>query len=150
MNRLQNRDFKGIQKKLDVCLFILNIRPYRSLEKALLPPGRVQTGIIAPKGYLFVYAGGAFAFEWLRQRRQRLLPNGNLTQLRQPSALGFSAASMGVGKVHRGFIDGCVHRRKHPFNGLSKRERGLRKEKGAFEKGLGPYIIEINKNSFSS
>ena len=52
----------------------------------------------------------------------------------------------GVGKVHRGFIDGCVQRRKHPFNGLAKGERGLRKEKGAFEKGVGPYIIEINKN----
>ena len=50
----------------------------------------------------------------------------------------FSGAS-----VHRGFIDGCVQRRKHPFNGLSKREkeRGLRKEKGAFEKGVGPYVV---------
>ena len=50
----------------------------------------------------------------------------------------------------RGFIDGYVQRRKHPFNGLSKRERGLRKEKGAFEKGVGPYIIEISKNIFVS
>ena len=45
-------------------------------------------------------------------------------------------------------IGGCVQRHKHPCNGLSKRERGLRKEKGAFEKGRTLYHRNKQKHRF--
>ena len=53
------------------------------------------------------------------------------------------ARPLGAAPVEAVSIDDCVQR-PHPSKARQP-PRGFRKEKGAFEKGVGPYVIEISK-----